>query len=40
MRDYYIGFEVYEGKGGQPFPDGTPPDIVKEGICAWMYDSY
>lgn len=40
MRDYHIEFEIYEGKGGQPLPDGTHPDIVKEGICAWMYDSY
>jgi len=40
MRDYHIEFEIYEGKGGQPLPDGTRPDIVKEGICAWMYDSY
>jgi hypothetical protein len=40
MREYEIELEIYEGKGGQPRPDGTAPDFVKEGICAWMYDSY
>jgi hypothetical protein len=40
MRQYTIGLEIYEGKGGQPHADGSHPDLVKEGICAWMYGSY
>ena len=40
MRDYVIELEIYEGKGGQPLPDGIRPYIVREGIWAWMYDSY
>jgi hypothetical protein len=40
MKDYAIELEIYEGKGGQPRADGTHPDLVKEGICAWMYGRY
>ena len=40
MREYRIELEIYEGKGGKPHPDGTHPDLVKEGICAWMYQNY
>ena len=37
MKDYNIELEIYEGNGGTPPPDGTFPDFVREGICAWMY---
>ena len=37
MKDYVMEFEIYEGNGGQLRTDGTFPDLVKEGICAWMY---
>lgn len=37
MIDYEIELEIYEGKGGQRCAGGTRPDMVKEGICAWMY---
>jgi hypothetical protein len=40
MTDYKIEIEIYEGKGGHLQKDGDTiiyPDIVKEGICAWMY---
>jgi uncharacterized repeat protein (TIGR04076 family) len=37
MRDYVIEFEIYEGNGGERHTDGTHPDIVKGGICAWMH---
>jgi uncharacterized repeat protein (TIGR04076 family) len=37
MRDYQIEFEIVEGQGGQFRPEGPHPDLVKEGICAWMY---
>jgi uncharacterized repeat protein (TIGR04076 family) len=40
MCEYTIELEICEGKGGRPRPDGTYPDLVKEGICAWMYDAY
>ncbi|MCX6093002.1 MAG: hypothetical protein NTX23_09085 [Candidatus Bipolaricaulota bacterium] len=40
MREYTIELEIYQGRGGQPRADGTHPDLVKEGICAWMYGSY
>ena len=40
MREYTIELEIYRGKGGRPSADGTHPDLVKEGICAWMYDAY
>jgi hypothetical protein len=40
MRQYTIGLEIYEGRGGRPRADGTHPDLAKEGICAWMYGSY
>lgn len=42
MSDYKIEIEIYEGKGGQLQKDGDTilvPDVVKEGICAWMYRS-
>lgn len=40
MRTYKIEIEIYEGKGGQLQKDEDGiiyPDIVGEGICAWMY---
>lgn len=37
MRDYVIELEIFQGNGGQPHPDGSHPDFVCEGICAWMY---
>ena len=40
MSDYAIEIEIYEGKGGHLRKDGDTiiaPDVVKEGICAWMY---
>ena len=37
MKDYVIELEIFEGNAGQLRTDGTYPDIVKEGICAWMY---
>jgi len=40
MRSYKIEIEIYEGKGGSLRKDGDRiiyPDIVGEGICAWMY---
>jgi len=40
VNDYHIELEIYEGKGGQFRTDGTHPDLVKEGICAWMYGRY
>ena len=38
--EYAIELEIYEGKGGEFRSDGTHPDFVQEGICAWMYGSY
>lgn len=40
MRQYKIELEIYDGRGGKLRPDGTHPDLVKEGICAWMYGRY
>lgn len=37
MKDYVIELEIFEGNGGQLRTDGTYPDFVREGICAWMY---
>jgi hypothetical protein len=40
MRNYKIEIEIYEGKGGELLTDELGiiyPDVVKEGICAWMY---
>lgn len=40
MSDYKIEIEIYEGKGGSLRKDGDTiiyPDLVREGICAWMY---
>ena len=37
---YKIEIEIYEGKGGELQKDEEGiiyPDVVKEGICAWMY---
>ena len=37
---YKIEIEIYEGKGGELKKDELGiiyPDVVKEGICAWMY---
>jgi len=40
MRQYRIEVEIYEGKGGERGADGPHPDLVEEGICAWMYGRY
>ncbi len=40
MNDYRIEMEIYEGKGGKFRTDGVHPDLVKEGICAWMYGRF
>ncbi len=40
MNIYKIEIEIYEGKGGQLRKEGDRiiyPDVVKEGICGWMY---
>lgn len=40
MSEYRIEIEIYEGRGGCLQKDGETiiyPDVVKEGICAWMY---
>lgn len=40
MSNYRIEIEIYEGKGGELRKDGDGiiyPDVVKDGICAWMY---
>ena len=37
---YKIEIEIFEGKGGRLQKHGDEivyPDLVKEGICAWMY---
>lgn len=37
---YKIEIEIYEGKGGEIKKNKQGivyPDVVKEGICAWMY---
>ena len=38
MKDYFIELEIFQGNSGQPKPDGSYPDFIKEGICPWMYD--
>lgn len=40
MRNCVIELEIFEGKGGQFRTDGAHPDLVEEGICAWMYGSF
>jgi len=40
MRRYKIELEIVEGKGGEPPTDGSRPDLVKEGICAWVFGRY
>ena len=40
MSEYQIEIEIFEGEGGELKKDGDRviyPDLVKEGICAWMY---
>ena len=40
MPVFKIEIEIYEGKGGQLEKNKAGiiyPDLVKEGICAWMY---
>jgi hypothetical protein len=37
---YRIEIEIFEGKGGRLQKAGDQiiyPDLIKEGICAWMY---
>lgn len=36
MRRYEIALEIFEGKGGFS-SDGEVPNLVQEGICAWMF---
>ncbi|UCF71692.1 MAG: hypothetical protein JSW49_05325 [candidate division WOR-3 bacterium] len=39
-KRYKIEIEIFEGKGGQLQKDGNEiiyPDLIREGICAWMY---
>ena len=40
MAGYKIDIEIYEGRGGTLQKEGGAvvyPDVVQEGICAWMY---
>lgn len=40
MNIYKLELEIYEGKGGELRKEGdriVRPNVVKEGICAWMY---
>jgi len=37
VKDYIIELEIWVGNGGQLRTNGTYPDLVKEGVCAWMY---
>lgn len=40
MSKFKFEMEIYEGKGGQLRKKGDKiiyPNVVKEGICAWMY---
>lgn len=40
MNKYKIEIEIFEGKGGRLQKDGDEiiyPNLIKEGICAWMY---
>ena len=40
MTTYKIDVEIYEGKGGELRKKNDKivyPNVVKEGICAWMY---
>jgi len=36
MRRYEITLEIYEGRGTYLSSDEPTPDLVKEGLCAWM----
>ena len=36
MRDYEFKLEIVEGKGGCYSSEGPFPNLVEEGICAWM----
>jgi len=38
QRDYDIEIEIFEGSGGTRRTDGTRPDMIKERVCAWMYE--
>ena len=40
MRDYAIELEIFEGNGGHDWVGEARPDLVKEGICAWMHKEY
>jgi uncharacterized repeat protein (TIGR04076 family) len=37
MKGYTIEFEIFKGNAGQLRTDGTFPNFIQEGICAWMY---
>lgn len=40
MADYKMEIEIFEGKGGQLCVEGETtvyPDVVKGGVCAWMF---
>ena len=37
MKEYVIELEIFEGNPGKEPADGSNPDLIKEGICAWMY---
>lgn len=39
-KKYKLEIEIFEGNGGRLKKDGDEiiyPDLIKEGICAWMY---
>lgn len=40
MNGYKIEIEIFEGRGGQLRREGDRivyPDLLQEGVCAWMY---
>jgi len=36
VRDYKITLEILEGKGWHGHGDEPRPNLVEEGVCAWM----